>query len=63
MSIRGIDLSTDFVMSLHKELLVVFRTLFSRNQNLTVFQLYGFGNYDDKLPNLKTLLLIKLVNG
>jgi hypothetical protein len=25
-------------------------------KTLTVFQLYGFGNYDDKLPNLKTII-------
>jgi hypothetical protein len=50
-------------MSLHKELLVVFQHYSVEIKTLTVFQLYGFGNYDDKLPNLKTLLLIKLVNG
>lgn len=67
MSVRGIDLSTDFIMSLHKELLVVFSEHYAIEiKTLTVFQLYGFGNYDDKLPNLKNFIIDrtgKWING
>ncbi|WP_142784647.1 hypothetical protein [Changchengzhania lutea] len=54
MNIRGIKVSNGFISSLHRELL----TVFSRHYNieiktLTVFQLYGFGNYNENRPNLK----------
>jgi len=60
MSVRGIDLSTDFLLSLHRELLVIFSEYYSVEiKTLTVFQLYGFGNYDDRQPNLKNFIIEK----
>ncbi len=57
MNIRGIELSHKFFLGLHKELLA----LFSRHHSieiktLTVFQLYGFGNYEEDKPNLKSFI-------
>ncbi|MFV0247424.1 MAG: hypothetical protein ACK5H1_00485 [Tenacibaculum sp.] len=62
MNIRGIQISNGFMLSLHKELLVVFsKHYLIEIKTLTVFQLYGFGNYDESRPNLKGF--IKEVTG
>jgi hypothetical protein len=60
MSIRGIELSHNFYIGLHKELLDKFSKHNSiKLKTLTVFQLYGFGNYEEELPNLKTFITQK----
>ncbi|WP_242157183.1 hypothetical protein [Aestuariivivens sediminis] len=54
MNTRGIQVSNDFMLSLHKELLTTFAKHYSLEiKTLTVFQLYGFGSYDDRRPSLK----------
>lgn len=60
MSIRGIQISNEFLIGLHKELLSIFTKHYSIEiKTLTVFQLYGFGNYDEDKPNLKEFILEK----
>lgn len=60
MNMRGINISTDFLLSLHNELLIVFSKHYSIEiKMLTVFQLYGFGNYDENQPNLKNFIIEK----
>lgn len=60
MNIRGIQVSNGFLISLHSELLAVFSKHYSIEiKTLTVFQLYGFGNYDEDKPNLKKLITEK----
>lgn len=60
MSLRGIQLSNQFIVGLHRELLVVFSKHYSLEiKTLTVFQLYGFGNYNEKNPSLKEFILEK----
>jgi len=60
MSIRGIELSHNFYIGLHKELLDIFSKHNSIElKTLTVFQLYGFGNYEEELPNLKSFITKK----
>jgi len=60
MSKGGINLSTDFLACLHKELLHVFAQHYTVElKTLTVFQLYGFGNFDEKKPNLKNFIIDK----
>lgn len=57
MSVRGIELSNNFYLGLHKELLDIFAKNNSLGiKTLTVFQLYGFGNYDEEAPNLKSFI-------
>jgi len=54
MKTRGIELTNNFYLGLHKELLQLFSKHYSIElKTLTVFQLYGFGNYDEPKPNLK----------
>jgi len=60
MSIRGIQISNGFLIGLHRELLSIFTNHYSIEiKTLTVFQLYGFGNYDEDKPNLKEFILEK----
>lgn len=60
MNTRGIQLSNGFLIALHKELLSIFTKHYSIEiKILTVFQLYGFGNYDEDKPNLKEFILEK----
>ena len=54
MNTRGIKVSIGLIIILHRELLSVFSKHYSLEiKTLTVFQLYGFGNYEEELPNLK----------
>lgn len=54
MNIRGIQVSNSLMMGLHKEILSVFSKYYDIEiKTLTVFQLYGFGNYNEDKPNLK----------
>lgn len=54
MNVRGIELSNNFFLGLHKELLELFAKENSLElKTLTIFQLYGFGNYNEEEPNLK----------
>ena len=58
MNIRGIQISNGFILSLHKELLTIFSTHYSiETKTLTVFQLYGFGSYDENRPSLKGFII------
>ncbi|TXD82676.1 hypothetical protein ESY86_12895 [Subsaximicrobium wynnwilliamsii] len=60
MSKRGIELSNNFYLGLHKELLQLFYKHNSIEiKSLTVFQLYGFGNYDEGSANLKSFITEK----
>lgn len=60
MNIRGIELSSNFYLGLHKELLDLFAKHYSIElKTLTVFQLYGFGNFDEKKPNLKNFITVR----
>lgn len=60
MGLRGIQLSNGFIIGLHRELLVDFSKHYAVEiKTLTVFQLYGFGNYDEKKPNLKGFIVEK----
>lgn len=60
MSIRGIELSHNFFIGLHKELLDIFsKHSCIKLKTLTVFQLYGFGNYEEEIPNLKSFITQK----
>ncbi|WP_417444092.1 hypothetical protein [Joostella sp.] len=67
MSIRGIELSNNFYLGLHRELLDLFSKYNSIEiKTLTVFQLYGFGNHEEKKPNLKSFIMErtgKWING
>lgn len=57
MSTRGIELSNNFYIGLHEELLELFSKHYSIEvKTLTVFQLYGFGNYDEDKANLKAYI-------
>lgn len=57
MNVRGIKVSHNFLLSLHKELLDQLSEHYTiKTKTLTVFQLYGFGSYDEKRPNLKTFI-------
>ncbi len=57
MITRGIELSNNFFLGLHKELLQLFAKHNTIEiKTLTVFQLYGFGNYDEKRANLKNFI-------
>jgi len=54
MNTRGIKVSKGLIICLHEELLSVFSKHYSLEiKTLTVFQRYGFGNYDEKRPSLK----------
>lgn len=54
MNVRGIQISNGFMLSLHEELLTIFSKHYSiETKTLTVFQLYGFGSYDEGRPSLK----------
>ena len=60
MNIRGIELSNGFFLGLHKEILSIFTKQYSIEiKTLTVFQLYGFGNYNEDKPNLKEFIIEK----
>lgn len=60
MSKRGIHVSNEFLLALHKELLDVFSNYYSVElKTFTVFQLYGFENYEEELPSLKKLIIEK----
>ncbi|TXD51393.1 MULTISPECIES: hypothetical protein [unclassified Polaribacter] len=67
MNVRGIQLSNGFIESLHNELLMTFSKHYEIElKTLTVFQLYGFGNYNDQQPNLKGFIIektTKWING
>ncbi|PQJ81453.1 hypothetical protein [Polaribacter glomeratus] len=67
MNVRGIQLSNGFIESLHNELLVTFSKHYGVElKTLTVFQLYGFGNFNEKEPNLKGFIIektTKWING
>lgn len=67
MNVRGIQLSNGFIESLHNELLMTFSKHYAIElKTLTVFQLYGFGNYNDQQPNLKGFIIektTKWING
>ena len=57
MNAKGIQVSFELFLSLHQELLSIFSKQYSLEVKiLTVFQLYGFGNYDEKQPNLKEFI-------
>jgi hypothetical protein len=57
MNVRGIKVSHNFFLSLHKELLEKLSKQYSiKIKTLTVFQLYGFGSYDENRPNLKSFI-------
>ena len=63
MSVRGINLSNDFLLSLHKEILISFSAYYEIEiKTLTVFQLYGFGKYNEEMPNLKKFIIEKTGN-
>ncbi len=54
MNAKGIQVSFELFLSLHQELMSIFSKQYSIEVKiLTVFQLYGFGNYDERQPNLK----------
>ncbi|WP_340202134.1 hypothetical protein [Ascidiimonas sp. W6] len=54
MNTRGIQVSNGLIIGLHNELLAIFSKHYSIEiKTLTVFQLYGFGDYDEKRPSLK----------
>lgn len=60
MNIRGIELSNGFFLGLHREILSIFTKQYSIEiKTLTVFQLYGFGNYNEDKPNLKEFIIQK----
>ncbi len=60
MSTRGMQVSSDLFIALHKEILVAFSKHYSIElKTLTVFQLYGFGNYEEDDPSLKKFILEK----
>lgn len=60
MSKRGIHVSNEFLLALHKELLDVFSDYYSVElKTFTVFQLYGFENYEEELPSLKKFIIEK----
>ena len=57
MNIRGLQISIDLLLSLHQELLLAFSKLYSlETKTLTVFQLYGFGQYSEDKPSLKSFI-------
>lgn len=57
MNVRGIKVTHNLLLSLHKELLEQLSEHYTiKTKTLTVFQLYGFGSYDEKRPNLKTFI-------
>lgn len=54
MNAKGIQVSNELFLSLHKELLVVFAQHYTIEiKILTVFQLYGFSTYDEGRPNIR----------
>jgi hypothetical protein len=54
MNTKGISVSNGLILALHKELLSVFSKHYNiKTKTLTVFQLYGFGDYSEKRPSLK----------
>lgn len=54
MNAKGIQVSNELFISLHKELLSVFTHHYTIEiKILTVFQLYGFSTYNKSLPNIK----------
>ncbi|WP_299671224.1 hypothetical protein [uncultured Polaribacter sp.] len=54
MNSRGIQVSNGLILGLHKELLTIFSNHYSIEiKTLTIFQLYGFGDYNDEHPSLK----------
>lgn len=54
MNIRGIQVSNNLILGLYDELLDIFSKQYSIEiKTLTVFQLYGFGNYNEERPSLK----------
>ncbi|MFK7983115.1 MAG: hypothetical protein AB8G86_24260 [Saprospiraceae bacterium] len=58
MNAKGIQVSIGLFSSLHKELLAVFAKQYAIEiKTLTGFQLYGFSNYTETLPNLKGFIL------
>lgn len=60
MNIRGIQVSNGLILGLHKELLSIFSKHYGIEiKTLTVFQLYGFGNYDENRPSLKKYIMEK----
>lgn len=60
MNTRGIELSNGFLIGLHKEMLSNFSKHYSiQIKTLTVFQLYGFGSYNEDKPNLKEFIIEK----
>jgi hypothetical protein len=67
MDIGGIKVTNEFMLSLHRELISVFSKHYSLEiKTLTIFQLYGFGNFNEQQPNLKgfiTDVTGKWING
>ncbi|HAY3535758.1 hypothetical protein [Elizabethkingia anophelis] len=60
MNKKGVQVSNDFLLALHKELIEIFSSHYSVEiKTLTVFQLYGFENYEEELPSLKKLIIEK----
>ena len=54
MNSRGIKVSNGLIIGLHKEILTIFSKHYSiETKTLTVFQLYGFGDYNIERPSLK----------
>jgi hypothetical protein len=54
MNTRGITVSNGLIISLQKELLTIFSKHYSiETKTLTVFQLYGFGDFNADRPSLK----------
>jgi hypothetical protein len=57
MNLGGIRVTNEFMQSLHTELLALFSKHYGIEiKILTVFQLYGFGNFNEKEPNLKSFI-------
>lgn len=67
MNTRGIKVSNGLILALHEELLSVFSKHYGlKIKTLTVFQLYGFGDYIEDAPSLKNFIkeiTHQLING
>lgn len=60
MNIRGVKISTGLLLTLHHELLTAFSKHYSVEiKTLTVFQLYGFGQYHEGIPTLRGFIAEK----